>query len=453
MWYLGWFALVPLLMAVELFPGCSFRRLTLIFGVVFSAMVHRWYLSIFGTWPGLGMLIGAGAWYSLLLWLGIVLRQRTPWLGVFVLPVVWTALEFVKFIAPYVEDWWFVLLAKSQWSFPPALQILSVTGFMGLSFVLMLSNTVISRLVVGWIRRERVDRSAILGLGIAAAVLGWGVSVIPDVPTGPTFSVISTVDMSESMLEKARQGKRGITRNLLETNMRLSTQTPEQTPAAFILWPENKMDANDTPEVLARIGAFARRSGSYVAANVIRRDAAGHRYNTIRLIDPHGHAVGHTDKTHLFATEKRAGFVPRSEPQHVWETPHGKVGLGICYDYHFPDTVQGLAEQGAQVALMPTNDDFDGDKWFPHYHATDAVFRAVEHRMAFATAAVNGVAVLVDPYGRIVAHSGTNREETITGSLFTVAERTPYTRWGNWFGWLMVAVLIGLLMRIRKIFL
>jgi apolipoprotein N-acyltransferase len=39
-----------------------------------------------------------------------------------------------------MEDWRFVLLVKSQWRFPLALQILSVTGFPGLSFLLMLSN-------------------------------------------------------------------------------------------------------------------------------------------------------------------------------------------------------------------------------------------------------------------------------------------------------------------------
>jgi apolipoprotein N-acyltransferase len=36
-----------------------------------------------------------------------------------------------------MEDWRFVLLVKSQWRFPLALQILSVTGFPGLSFLLI----------------------------------------------------------------------------------------------------------------------------------------------------------------------------------------------------------------------------------------------------------------------------------------------------------------------------
>lgn len=73
-----------------------------------------------------------------------------------VLPVLWMAMEFAKFVFPVVRAWWFVVLAKSQWGFPPALQILSLTGFPGLSFVLMLSNVAIVALVIQIWRYRRV---------------------------------------------------------------------------------------------------------------------------------------------------------------------------------------------------------------------------------------------------------------------------------------------------------
>ena len=95
---------------------------------------------------------------------------------------------------------------------------------------------------------------------------------------------------------------------------------------------------------------------------------------------------------------------------------------------------------------MPADDDFGGTPWFPPFHASDSVFRAVENRAAFGVGAISGISMVIDPYGRITAEGGINERGVITGETFTVPGQTLYTRWGDWFGWLMVvgtALLVG----------
>jgi len=42
-----------------------------------------------------------------------------------------------------------------------------------------------------------------------------------------------------------------------------------------------------------------------------------------------------------------------------------------------------LVRAGAQIVLMPVDDDFNHSRWFPVFHASDSVFRAVENRVAY----------------------------------------------------------------------
>ena len=98
------------------------------------------------------------------------------------------------------------------------------------------------------------------------------------------------------------------------------------------------------------------------------------------------------------------------------------------------------------MVLMPVDDDFYGNRWFPPLHAADSVLRAAENRVAFGLGATSGIAMVIDPYGRITAESAINQRGVVTGEAFTVPERTLYTRLGDWFGWSITgAMVIGLL--------
>jgi apolipoprotein N-acyltransferase len=99
---------------------------------------------------------------------------------------------------------------------------------------------------------------------------------------------------------------------------------------------------------------------------------------------------------------------------------------------------------------MPVDDDFNRNRWFPPFHAADGVFRAVENRVTVGLGTTNGVSLIVDPYGRIVAQSGIDERAVITGQTFVVPQRPLYTRWGDWFGWLMVALALTAAAVVRK---
>jgi apolipoprotein N-acyltransferase len=55
--------------------------------------------------------------------------------------------------------------------------------------------------------------------------------------------------------------------------------------------------------------------------------------------------------------------------------------------------------------------------------------------------------MVIDPYGRITAEGEINERGVIVGKTFTAEGQPIYTRFGDWFGWLMVIMLTGLILR------
>jgi apolipoprotein N-acyltransferase len=69
----------------------------------------------------------------------------------------------------------------------------------------------------------------------------------------------------------------------------------------------------------------------------------------------------------------------------------------------------------------------------------------VESRRWLGRAANSGISAIVAPSGRVVAQTPLFTEAVLTGEIALRRELTPYARRGEWFTWLCVAGLAGVL--------
>lgn len=129
------------------------------------------------------------------------------------------------------------------------------------------------------------------------------------------------------------------------------------------------------PATSAFAGACAA-ADVYAVVGLLERAAGGRIYNAAALIGPAG-VVGVYRKAHLpllgvdrFVTPGDTGFL-------VWETALGRVGISICYDLRFPETVRVLALRGADIIALPTNWP-DGSQNAPQFVTRT---RALENRV------------------------------------------------------------------------
>ncbi len=97
-----------------------------------------------------------------------------------------------------------------------------------------------------------------------------------------------------------------------------------------------------------------------VGGSIPEIDGAGKVYNTSFVFDAEGNQVACHRKMHLFDIDVEGGqrfkesdtFTPGHQVT-VFETPWGKVGLCICFDFRFPELARLMVLQGAQVLVVP----------------------------------------------------------------------------------------------------
>ena len=100
------------------------------------------------------------------------------------------------------------------------------------------------------------------------------------------------------------------------------------------------------------LSELSRQKGIYIAAGLPERDS-DRFFNSAVLIGPGG-VVGVYRKTHLFFEEKLF-FSPGDTGFRVWDTEIGRVGIMICFDWFFPESMRVLALMGAEIIAHPAN--------------------------------------------------------------------------------------------------
>lgn len=97
---------------------------------------------------------------------------------------------------------------------------------------------------------------------------------------------------------------------------------------------------------------FCQKKDSYIAAGLAEK-AGDSCFNSAILVGPEG-LIGLYRKTHLFAEEK-VFFTTGDTGFKVFDIGKAKIGLMICFDWFFPESVRSLALNGAELICHCAN--------------------------------------------------------------------------------------------------
>ncbi|MER5456298.1 nitrilase family protein [Micromonospora sp. NPDC002389] len=103
------------------------------------------------------------------------------------------------------------------------------------------------------------------------------------------------------------------------------------------------------------VTAWARLAAEldvWIVGGVTERDGDA-VFNSAVLLGPSGH-LGTFRKAHLWNDEKEI-YDRNADGFPVYDTPLGRIGIGICYDAWFPETFRSAALQGADLVVLPSN--------------------------------------------------------------------------------------------------
>jgi predicted amidohydrolase len=121
---------------------------------------------------------------------------------------------------------------------------------------------------------------------------------------------------------------------------------------------------------------LSKKHGMYIVGGLPER-VGEHFYNSAVITGPEGF-VGVYRKTHLFF-EETLWFTPGNTGFNIFQTNLGAIGIMICFDWFFPESMRSLALRGAQVIAHPAN------LVLPHCPAAMPI-RCLENRVYAVTA-------------------------------------------------------------------
>lgn len=424
-WALAWFAPVPLLwVAYGKAPTWHVVLATLV--AVLAGNIY--VLQCYSTLPPLILLQVVGPQVVLfplaIVFARIVQRSSGPLLTLLAFPVCWTALEFLsEFDAP---NGTFGSLAYSQTSVPVLIQSASLLGLYAITFLICLFANALAMSL-------RARREAALAIGVALAICAANVAFGFERLAQPQLETVRVAAMVDESATASAWHTHSLSAVLAVSRAYASAiRRAAGEGAKFAVTPEGGILATAAlrSAILEPLVAVTNQTGTQIIAGVYQSRPPADLAFSIRPDS----TVRQYDKRHLvpiledmFTPGRKSGFVGRGR------------GMEICKDMDFPDTIRRDAGRGVRLMGVPAGD-FGKDAWL---HGRMAVMRGVEDGFALVRAANEGLVTASDAEGRLVA----SKMDTPSGVTAIIADlplgpgQTLYTRIGNAFPWLCVALL------------
>jgi apolipoprotein N-acyltransferase len=447
----GWLA--PLFLIRFMRTQKKLRGFILItIGMVIASMVaYQGNASL----PGIPLLFfGAalGIAYGFIFWVDRVLVSRLPTQGpvsfvaTLVFPLLVTAQEFLllnKSMFGSSGSW-----ANTQSSNLVLMQLTSITGLWGLTFIIMWFASTVNWAWERGFSWPEIKNGATIYTGILLLVLAFGdvrlrfaepqagtVRVHALTAEGRTFESLSNTVYP--LLKTDREAYRRLVSSYYEPTI-AAVIREARAGAQIVLLPETAVIGvkDDLEQFLTRLKQVAIEENIYVAFGMWVADTNIQEPRLI-IIDPSGKIV----LNHLKYAFGMGTPINQVELQTV-DTPYGRLSGVLCGDLDNPGVVSQAGRKGVDILLVPATEDPGTGAW--HFRLT--AFRAVENGFSLVRSTLEGVSLAVDPYGRILASMDYFKanDRVMVAQVPTHRSQTVFAAVGDWFGWLAVAGFVGI---------
>ena len=395
----------------------------------------------------------------------------------------WVALEMV--VARLWTGFPWNLLGSSQYQLTPMIQIASVTGIYGVSFlVVWVSLSLLSAGLMIVLRptvRSIWVGDIFLPMIAVALAFNYGFRQLRHEPP-PARTLRATLiqpSIPQTLIWDTSRDQERFREIIHLSEQALTNRTdlliwPEAAVPSFARW-----DTNIYPAITNLVRRH--RVWLVLGSDDIARTADSARgdgyefYNASFLVSPDGEFVSRYRKRQLVVfgeyiplvrwlpfvkwfTPIEGGFTPGDRPvPFALDTPDVKTSVLICFEDIFPHVAREYADDDTDFLVNLTNNGWFGESAAQWQHAAGALFRAVENGLPLIRCSNNGLTGWVDAHGRLRQVFRDDRG-TVYGAGFLTAEiplpaagekRAPtfYHEHGDWFGWACVGLVGIMLMR------
>jgi apolipoprotein N-acyltransferase len=422
--WLAWLSPIPIMV---IGPRLSGRLLFMGAALSYWAGSMSWWKAESFVVP-LPLFLGYHLLYALVFALIMVWVRKTAIIWLF--PIGWTAFEFL--VARLSPEGTWGNLAYTQTDYLFLIQNASIFGIYGIVFLVCLfSASIASLLMIRDWNRAATARASILILCVLIAA-GWGVFRIK-APHGEEVVRMGLTAANDTVpFEESMDSAKNIA--FIKEYVGHVTQLAIQ-GATIVVFPEKlvRVTSDDQQEMEAIFSKSASDNHVYLEVGVKLKQKDG-VYNKAWIYSPDGKKMIDYDKIHMVP-----GLEDRFVAGHEGAWFNGfnqKIGTVICKDMDFPSTLRGYGRENIGVLLVPSWD-WEGSE---RIHSRMAVVRGIENGFSIVRPSKEGLVTVSDRYGRVLAEQSTfdYKDASVVADVPVSPRMTLYSKWGDWFGWLIL---------------
>jgi apolipoprotein N-acyltransferase len=465
--WLAFLALAPLLIAVQ---KANSTRESFLHGWVAQTtawlIMVPWVVRVMSHYGGLPTIVGVLLLVAMAALLGLygglfaflVRRYRLglpflPWLAV---PMTWAAIEYARTYLLTGFPW--NLIATALIDYTPLIQIDRFGGPYFVGALVVFPSVVIA----WWITQKPAQIAKVLVGGVLGILflVWWGTGLVASkLIVRPNAQPPMTAALLQPNIS---QEMRWNEENVISIYRKMiaMTETAAKAGAKIVVWPESTVPLSYTQTEFYR-QSIEELSRTYdidiILGSVATDPARPSRIWNSAFLASSGVTIGHYDKIRLvpfgeYVPLRQVLFFAEKLVRAVGEFEFGnndhplggklKYGPAICYEIVYPQITRSQVRNGADVLVTITNDAwFDGTS-APAQHLWQARLRAVEGDRYLLRAATTGISAYIDPTGQILESIPMGRDGIIYARFQPRTALTPYVRFGDWFAWAAVIVVL-----------
>ncbi len=475
---LGWVALVPLFLLISVNPYGRSVFYGTWFGTLLTMQSNFW-LATFNLVSLQFTVVLYFAFFLAFMLIAVWIYKRINTLRFLVFPLAWTLFELLRSSGFLGYPW--TLLGHSQFSNTALIQVSSLTGVWGITFLIVLANAAIAESLIRYLFARPDSRSVwrplIAGASVVAVVwIGGAITLFAASRAEPPERTARV-----ALVQQNTDPRQAQYRTTLRILQRLTDEALEEDPD-LIAWSETAfvpnirrwaaedppgsltpvvnefldyqeeigkwlLTGNDDYELIRTLDGREVQRNGYNAA-VMFDDTGSRRetYRKIRLV-PFTEYFPYRDTLPWVYETLQEFDVYLWEPgreRTVFQHPKFTFSTPICFEDVFPNEVRQFVNAGAEVILNLTNDYWSLTEVQAKQHFAGAIFRAIENRRPMLRSTASGLTSHIDPHGNILGTLPYYEEAWMTADvgLSDNPPTTLYSRLGDWFP---VASGVGLL--------
>jgi apolipoprotein N-acyltransferase len=379
----------------------------------------------------------------------VVASRLAGWWSTLVFPAAYVLFEWLIGLFSPIGS--IGMLGYTQYDNLPLIQLASLTGVSGLTFVIAWFGSLVNfawEQEFAWLS---IRKAVLIYSAVICLILVYGGARLAFASNPP--GTVRVVGMNLYGRKDVAQMDQALAAHPADFNT-LSAPIQQQAlnatlreaaaGAQVILWHEGAIDIHEDPSAfLTQAAEAAHRAKIYLVIPLYITYPDSHQMDVNKLVimDPSGNIVLDHIK---FGSANLEDIQPGDGRLKTITTPFGTLSAVICRDLDFPAAIRQAGRNGTDILLAPSFDWYEIDP----FHTRYAIFRSIENGVSLVRQAADGYSAATDPYGRVIAAMDyfSSSRQVLLAQVPAHHVATLYAALGEWFDILNAAGLAILIL-------